>query len=84
MAGVERDEGAEGEPAGGGAKWNPMPLVGDQQEPIERGQVMGEARNIADAEGFAASFAKSGDEHQGGRDPGQTGDAEFRKGSGQQ
>lgn len=61
-----------------------MPAVGNQEQPVEGREVIGEARDVADAEAFPAVLAQGSREHQRGGDPRQPGDADLGKRGGQQ
>src|ERR1039457_3015970 len=61
-----------------------MPAVGDEQQPAQGCEVVGQPGDIADAEAFPAALAKGCRKHQRGGDPCEAGDADLGEGSGQQ
>src|ERR1035437_6104627 len=73
-AGEQRDERGQREPA---ENWKAGD--GHQQEPIERREPERDSADISEAKTLAAGVAVRGGEHERGRDPRKTGEAEFRK-----
>src|ERR1019366_8828214 len=61
-----------------------MPAVGDQEEPAQGGEVIGQAGDIADTEAFRAVLSQGGRKHQPGGDPGEAGDADVGERGGEQ
>src|ERR1035441_7581869 len=61
-----------------------MPAVGDQEQPAEGREVIGQAGDVADAEAFRTALAQGSREHQPGGDPGEAGDADVGERGGQQ
>src|ERR1035441_10902989 len=61
-----------------------MPALGDEQQPAQGCEVVGQPGDIADAVAFHAALAQRGREHQRGGDPCEAGDADLGEGSGHQ
>src|ERR1039457_3190759 len=61
-----------------------MQAVGDQEQPAQGGEVIGQAGDIADTEAFRAVLSQGCRKHQPGGDPGEAGDADVGERGGQQ
>ncbi len=56
-----------------------MPVIRDEQQPIQFGQIKSQARYIADTKDFPASLPEGGGEDESRTDPGRPGEANFRE-----
>lgn len=76
---VERHKSAQREPARRWTQRNRVPPVGDQQQPVERSEMIRQTCHVTDAEAFPPPFAQCGGQHQSRRNPRETGDADLRE-----
>src|SRR5205807_6270699 len=76
---IQREICAEGEPADDCTRWK-----GDEQEPVQRNEVMDQPGEVTDAKTFFASLPHGGEQHQTRSNPGEASEAGFGKRRGEQ
>src|SRR5262249_28827442 len=80
----QRQKRAKGEPSRGWTDWNSMPTIRNEQQPVERGKIMGQSSHVTDSKTLPTFFAQGCCQHQSRRNPRKTGDADFGKGGREQ